>query len=149
MTSAPYIISRKTHTLKIFFALLFIITSLVSCNQNDTFDTQQNFPFAIQVMPIPKYIAQGQTIELRITIEPSGTYHNNQYYIRYFQYEGQGTLRYYQEPPYLPNDQYVLPAREFRLYFTATTAVSQTFDIWIEDNFKNEQKLSFQFNNKE
>lgn len=63
--------------------------------------------------------------------------------------DGQGTLRYYSEPTYMPNDLYQLPATQFRLYYTSQSTVSQSFDIWISDNFGNEKQISFQFNNKD
>ena len=48
---------------------------------------------------------------------------------------------------YSPNDLYPLKSKEFRLYYTSQSLVSQSFDVWISDNFENEKKLSFQFNN--
>ncbi|MBN8785821.1 MAG: DUF3872 domain-containing protein [Terrimonas sp.] len=131
--------------------LLLVITSctiLSSCNK-DELDIQQNYPFEVKVMPVPGDISNGQTVEIRVTIERSGSFNDAKYFIRYFQYDGQGTLRYYNEPPYMPNDLYQLPVTQFRLYYTSQSAVSQSFDIWISDNFGNEKKVSFQFNNKD
>lgn len=131
--------------------LLLVITSctiLSSCNK-DELDIQQNFPFEVKVMPVPGDIANGQTVEIRMTIERSGNFNGAKYFIRYFQYDGQGTLRYYNEPPYMPNDLYQLPATQFRLYYASQSAVSQSFDVWISDNFGNEKQISFQFNNKD
>ncbi|WP_026769736.1 DUF3872 domain-containing protein [Asinibacterium sp. OR53] len=131
--------------------LLLVITSctiLSSCNK-DELDIQQNYPFEVKVMPVPGDISNGQTVEIRVTVERSGNFKDAKYFIRYFQYDGQGTLRYYNEPPYMPNDLYQLPATQFRLYYTSQSAVSQSFDIWISDNFGNEKKVSFQFNNKD
>lgn len=128
--------------------LLLVITSctiLSSCNK-DELDIQQNFPFEVKVMPVPGDITNGQTVEIRMTIERSGNFNDANYFIRYFQYDGQGTLRYYNEPPYMPNDSYGLPATQFRLYYISQSAVSQSFDVWISDNFGNEKKVSFQFN---
>ncbi|MDV3964600.1 conjugal transfer protein TraQ [Elizabethkingia anophelis] len=131
--------------------LLLVITSctiLSSCNK-DELDIQQNYPFEVKVMPVPGDISNGQAVEIRVTIERSGSFNDAKYFIRYFQYDGQGTLRYYNEPPYMPNDLYQLPVTQFRLYYTSQSAVSQSFDIWISDNFGNEKKVSFQFNNKD
>lgn len=64
-------------------------------------------------MPVPKEIANGNTVEIRLTIQPTSNYSNAQYYLRYFQFDGQGTLQYYEEPPYLPNDLYPLQAKQF------------------------------------
>jgi len=130
--------------------LLLILSAsfmLVSCSKDDELEIQNDFPFEVNVMPIPKDVANGQTIEIRITIQRTGNYSNTQYYLRYFQFDGQGTLRYYDESPYLPNDLYSLPTEQFRLYYTSNSIVSQAFDVWISDSFGNEKQLSFQFNN--
>ena len=91
----------------------------------------------------------GQTVEIRITIQRIGNYSNTQYFLRYFQFDGQGTLQYYDEPPYLPNDLYQLPTEQFRLYYTSTSAISQSFDVWISDSFGNEKQITFQFNSSD
>lgn len=142
---------RILNNINSLWLLLLVITSctiLSSCNK-DELEIQQNYPFEVKVMPVPGDIANGQTVEIRITIERSGNFNDAKYFIRYFQYDGQGTLRYYTESPYMPNDSYRLLATQFRLYYTPQSAVSQSFDVWISDNFGNEKKVSFQFNSKE
>src|SRR5690554_847941 len=117
-------------------AMVLVVMMLVgsvtatSCDREEL-DIQQNYPFEIRVMPVPKNVSEGQTVEIRITIESSGNFSNAKYYLRYFQFDGQGTLQYYDEPPYLPNDLYLLPQTQFRLYYTSTSNVSQSFDIWV------------------
>ena len=130
-------------------AILTASVSLVSCSKDDELEIQNDFPFEVNVMPVPKDVANGQTLEIRITIQRTGNYSNTQYHLRYFQFDGTGTLRYYNEPPYLPNDLYSLTTEQFRLYYTSTSAVSQSFEIWISDNFDNEKQLSFQFNSSD
>lgn len=119
-----------------------------SCEEEEL-NIQDNFPFEVSVMPVPDEIADGQTVELRFTIQPTGNYSNTRYFIRYFQFEGQGTLQYFDDPPYLPNDLYELPDLQFRLYYTSASVVSQSFDVWISDNFGNERQVSFQFNSSD
>ena len=134
------------------YAVLIILTAsftLVSCTKDDELEIQNDFPFGVNVMPVHKDVSNGQTVEIRMKIERSGNYSNTQYFIRYFQFNGQGTLRYYNEPVYLPNDLYPLPAEQFRLYYTSISTVSQSFDVWISDSFGNEKKLSFQFNSND
>lgn len=135
--------------LKIGLVLLILSASftLVSCSKDDGLEIQNDFPFEINVMPVPKEVVNGQTIEIRITIQRAGNYNNTQYYLRYFQFDGKGTLRYYDDAPYLPNDLYSLPTEQFRLYYTSNSTVSQAFDIWISDSFGNEKQLNFQFKN--
>ena len=132
----------------ILLAVFVCSVLLTSCERNEL-KIQQNYPFEVQVMPVPKEVGNGQTVEVRITIERSGNFHDTEYFIGYFQFDGQGTLRYYDEPPYMPNDLYLLPQTQFRLYYTSQSTVSQSFDIWIMDNFGNEKQVSFQFNSSD
>ncbi len=133
----------------VLWAIFASSVTLVSCSKDDELEIQNDFPFEVQVMPVPKDVSNGQTVEIRMTIKQSGNYSNTQYFIRYFQFDGQGTLRYYNEPAYLPNDLYPLPTEQFRLYYTSTSTVSQSFDVWISDSFGNEKKLTFQFNSSD
>lgn len=132
--------------LYVFLAILTASASLVSCSKDDELEIQNDFPFEVNVMPVPKDVTKGQKVEIRLTIQRKGNYSNTQYYLRYFQFDGTGTLQYYDEPPYLPNDLYSLPTEQFRLYYTSTSTVSQSFDVWISDSFGNEKQVSFQFN---
>ena len=133
----------------LMLAILAASVSLVSCSKDDELEIQNDFPFEVNVMPVPKDVADGQTVEIRITIHRTGNYTNTQYFLRYFQFDGTGTLQYYDEPPYLPNDLSSLPTEQFRLYYTSTSAVSQSFEVWISDSFGNEKQLSFQFNSSD
>jgi len=129
-------------------AVLMCSFTLVSCDQ-DKLEIQQDFPFEVKAMPVPKEIARGSTVEIRISIAQNNSYTGTRYFIRYFQFDGKGTLRYYDEPQYLPNDLYPLNSTEFRLYYTSQSAVSQSFEVWISDNFGNEKQLSFEFNSSD
>lgn len=141
-------LSNKSKFLRMLVMVMAGVLTLSSCNK-DQLDIQQNYPFEVKVMPVPKDVANGQTVEIRITIQRSGDFNDAEYYIRYFQFDGQGALRYYSEPPYMPNDLYPLPQTQFRLYYSSQSTVSQSFDIWISDNFGNEQQVSFQFNSRD
>lgn len=135
--------------LYVLLALLTTSAALVSCSNDDDLEIQNDFPFEIKVMPVPKEISKEQIVEIRITIQRKGKYEGTQYYLRYFQFDGKGILRYYNYAPYLPNDIYPLPAEQFRLYYTSQSAVSQSFDVWISDNFGNEKQLTFDFNSSD
>lgn len=142
-------IYRYAISLMYVFGLLAIIEIVLSSCTQDELEVQQNFPFEVTVMPVPKDIANDETVEIRIKINPKATYSETQYFIRYFQFDGTGTLRYFDDPAYIPNDSYLVPQKEFRLYYTSTSAVSQSFKIWISDSFENEKEIEFQFNSKD
>lgn len=135
----------------IYLIIVLFTTSsvVVQCSDGSDLEVQQNFPFEVNVMPFPKEISNSETVEIRIKLLKTGSYLHSKYFIRYFQFEGEGTLKYYDEPIYKPNDLYELPKDEFRLYYTSKSMVSQSFDVWISDSFDNERKISFQFNNKD
>ncbi len=132
----------------VLLAVLISSATLLSCNKEEL-EIQHEFPFEVNVMPVPKDVANGDTVEIRLTIQPAGHYIDAHYFIRYFQFDGQGTLRYYNEPPYQPNDLYTILTEQFRLYYTSNSTVSQSFEVWISDNFGNEKQLSFQFNSSD
>ncbi len=134
--------------LPVLLAVLLSSATLLSCDKEEL-EIQHEFAFEVNVMPVPKEIAIGDTVEIRLTIEPTGNYTGTHYFIRYFQFDGQGTLRYYNEPAYQPNDLYSIPTEQFRLYYTSNSTVSQSFEVWISDNFGNEKQLSFEFNSSD
>ncbi|WP_199117832.1 DUF3872 domain-containing protein [Pedobacter sp. ASV28] len=149
MTSLFNTLRTELMPVGLTLAILTASVSLVSCGKGDDLEIQNDFPFEVGVMPVPKEVANGQTVEIRLTIQRKGNYSNTRYFLRYFQFDGQGTLRHYGDPAYLPNDLYALPAEQFRLYYTSHSTVSQSFDVWISDNFGNERKLSFAFNSSD
>lgn len=130
-----------------FLSVFFVLTGIAGCSSDDL-DVQEDFPFEIKVMPVPKYISVGETVEIRFSILTKGNLVDKQYSIRYFQYDGTGTLSYNNQKPYLPNDLYPLASKEFRLYYTSQSFSSDQFEVWIADSFGNEKQISFQFNKK-
>ena len=51
------------------------------------------------------------------------------YTIRYFQYDGEGTLKLDNGLVFLPNDRYLLENEKFRLYYTSECDESQSLTI--------------------
>ena len=123
------------------------VCSLTSCS--DDLDVQQSYPFTVEVMPYADKIAKGQTVELRFEIKPEGNYANTIYTIRYFQYDGEGTLKLVDGPVLVNNDRVLLESKTFRLNYTAQTSEAVKFGIWIEDNFGSTPwQQTFEFNSK-
>lgn len=132
-----------------FWAILFaIVFSLCSCS--DDLDVQQSYPFTVEVMPYGDKIVKGQTVELRFEIKPEGNYTNTMYTIRYFQYEGDGTLKLVDGPMLVNNDRVLLESKTFRLNYTAKSSESHKFLVVIEDNFGSTPwEQTFEFNNSD
>lgn len=124
------------------------VCSLASCS--DDLDVQQSYPFTVEVMPYGDKIKQGQTVELRFEIKPEGNYTNTLYTIRYFQYDGEGTLKLVDGPVLVNNDRVLLESKTFRLNYTARSSEAHKFLIVIEDNFGSTPwEQTFEFNGKD
>ena len=111
-------------------------------------DIQQAYPFTVETMPVQKHIAKGQTVEIRCTLKREVRFADTRYTIRYFQPDGKGTLRMDNGTIFKPNDRYPLNKEEFRLYYTSASTDQQTIDVYVEDNFGQTVKLSFEFNSQ-
>ena len=111
-------------------------------------DIQQAYPFTVETMPVQKLIAKGQTAEIRCTLKRQGRFEDARYTIRYFQPDGRGRLKMDNGTVFKPNDRYPLNKEEFRLYYTSASTDQQTIDVYVEDNFGQTAKLSFEFNSQ-
>ena len=127
---------------------MLCVSLFTSCKKE--LDVQQNFPFEVKVLPVPKSIGKTDTVEIRCELRSPYQYDENRYFIRYFQYEGKGSLRTSpQEEALFANDVYPLASKgAFRLYYTSASEANQSLSVWISDSFGNEQKLDFEFNVK-
>ena len=127
---------------------MLCVSLFTSCKKE--LDVQQNFPFEVKVLPVPKSIGKTDTVEIRCELRSPYLYDENRYFIRYFQYEGKGSLRTSPQGEALfANDVYPLASKgAFRLYYTSASEANQSLSVWISDSFGNEQKLDFEFNAK-
>lgn len=131
-----------------WIALFAIVISLTSCS--DDLDVQQSYPFTVEVMPYGDKITKGQTVELRFEIKPEGNYANTLYTIRYFQYDGEGTLKLVDGPVLVNNDRVLLESKTFRLNYTARSSEAHKFLIVVEDSFNSTPwQQTFEFNSKD
>ena len=88
-------------------------------------------------------------MELRFEIQPEGNYTNTLYTIRYFQYDGEGTLKLVDGPVLVNNDRVLLESKTFRLNYTAKSSDAHKFLVVVEDNFGSTPwEQTFEFNGK-
>lgn len=141
--------NKKTFGVIAFLSLVIAaVCSLTSCS--DDLDVQQSYPFTVEVMPYGDKITQGQTVELRFEIKPEGNYSNTLYTIRYFQYDGEGTLKLVDGPVLVNNDRVLLESKTFRLNYTARSSEAHKFLVVIQDNFNSTPwEQTFEFNGKD
>ena len=87
---------------------------------------------------------KGEFIEC---LQSEGDFDGTVYTIRYFQYDGEGSLKLDNGLEFKPNDRYLLENRKFRLYYTSLCDEAQNFIVVVEDNWGNMTEMEFDFNN--
>ena len=98
-------------------------------------------------MPVADGIAKGETVEIRLEIKAEGDFDGTLYTLRYFQPDGNGSLKLANGTTLKPNDRYLLEDAKFRLYYTSESVdEAQTIDLYFENNWGDLQMLSFDFN---
>ena len=152
LTPGRFFLHKATKALRdnfgFWIALFAIVISLTSCS--DDLDVQQSYPFTVEVMPYGDKITKGETVELRFEIKPEGNYANTLYTIRYFQYDGEGTLKLVDGPVLVNNDRVLLESKTFRLNYTAQSSDAHKFLVVIQDNFNSTPwEQTFEFNSKD
>lgn len=109
-------IREKVNTVKmlaVFYAGLLSI-GMTACD--DGLDVTQAYPFTVETMPVPKELAKGETAEIRCELVREGEFDGAVYTIRYFQFDGKGTLKLDNGLVFQPNDRYLLENEKFRPY---------------------------------
>ena len=143
--------NNKSLRVKLMSMVTVLFVGLMGCflaSCDDELDIQQSYPFTVETMPVPGKVTRGQTVEIRCEMKKEGNYANTLYTIRYFQFEGEGTLKIDNGITFLPNDRYLLENEKFRLYYTSECSEAQNFIVVVEDNFGNAYELEFDFNNQ-
>ncbi len=133
---------------KMMFRVYIIGMILLLSACNSQLDIQQQYPFTLSAMPVPKSIAIGETVEIRMKLLREGYFEDTEYYIRYYQPDGAGDLKLEDGTVLLPNDLYKLTEQVFRLYYTSKSTDQQKIDVYVEDNFGQTEQITFNFNNK-
>lgn len=120
-------------------------TALFAHSCDDQIEVLQAYDFSLSTMPVQTRIKQGETAEIRCTLNRSGNYKEAKYAIAYFQNNGKGVLRMEDNTPLRPNDTYPLDRDTFRLYYTSNCTEQQEIDITIYDNFGQRYDLTLNF----
>ena len=122
----------KRNIVKSLATLCLGLLSVCFTACDDDLDVTQAYPFTVEAMPVPKELAQGETAEIRCELVREGEFDGAVYTIRYFQYDGEGTLK-------LDNGLVLQP--------TSECDESQSLTITVEDNFGNACEWELEFNN--
>lgn len=136
---------------KIIYQMLvgcYIVAALVLVTAcNDKLDIQTSYPFTVETMPVPKKLKVNETAEIRCELKRDGRWEDTRYTIRWFLYDGKGTLKQDDGTVLLPNDRYPLEKETFRLYYTSLSDDQSSLKIWVEDSFGQSVELEFSYNN--
>ena len=93
---------------KIFTGCYIVAALVLVAACNDGLDIQTKYPFTVETMPVPKELKMNETAEIRCELKREGRWEDARYTIRWFLFDGEGTLK-------LPNDRYPLEKETFRL----------------------------------
>ena len=138
---------NKKRELAGMMAILFLgLAACLLSACNDEMDVQQSYPFKVETLPVPTRIVKGETVEIRCELKSEGDFDGTVYTIRYFQYDGEGSLKLDNGLEFKPNDRYLLENRKFRLYYTSLCDETQNFIVVVEDNWGNMTEMEFDFN---
>jgi len=113
---------------------------------NDKLDIQTRYPFTVETMPVPKKLKVNETAEIRCELKREGRWEDTRYTIRWFLFDGKGTLKTEDGTVLLPNDRYPLTKETFRLYYTSQSDEQSGFTVWVEDSDGQSVELEFDFN---
>lgn len=125
----------------------YIVAALVLASAcNDGLDVRTVYPFTVETMPVPKALKMNETAEIRCELKRDGLWEDARYTIRWFLFDGEGTLTMEDGTALLPNDRYPLTQDVFRLYYTSYSDEQSSLTVWIEDGTQSVE-MSFDFNN--
>jgi len=133
---------KKTIIISIVISMM-----LLSTGCDDKLDVQQVYEFSVSTLPLQKKIKVCETVEIRFQLVRTDKYKGAKYYFNFFQSEGKGYIQNENRDILIPNDTYELTSETFSLYYTSYCQDKQTIDITIRDNFNQEHKLTFSFEN--
>lgn len=131
------------------YFLYTLLLGAIACACSDDIDIKQDYEFTVTHLPVPKKLQVNETAEIRCTLHREGVYDNVRYYLRYFQYDGEGQLWMDGGEPFLPNDTYEVNSKSFRLYFRSLSEDAHNIEVVFFDSFGKEFPLSFTFNNEQ
>ena len=133
---------KKMIIMTIVAAMLVLFTGC-----DDKLDVQQVYEFSVSTLPLQKKIKVCETVEIRFKLIRTDKYEGAKYYFNFFQPEGKGYIQNENRAILIPNNTYELTGETFSLYYTSYCLDKQSIDITIRDNFNQEHKLTFNFEN--
>jgi hypothetical protein len=128
------------------YIIYTILVACIACACSSDLDIKQDYAFEVTCLPVPKKLKVGQTAEMRMQVVRQGNFSGTQYRMRFFLFDGRGTLAFADGIPLLPNDEYRLDQESFRMYYTSLSQERQSFTLYFSDNMGNSRSMEFSFN---
>mgnify|MGYP001176999169 FL=1 len=127
------------------YILYALLLSVVVCACNDDLDIKQDYRYSIETLPLPKSLKQGQTVALEFSIIREGYYTGASYRFRYFQSEGEGTLKNDKGKTLPMNRFHAIASDNFVLNYQCDSEEQQQLDFVFEDNFGQRVEYTVKF----
>lgn len=128
------------------YIIYTILLACIACACSGDLDIKQDYGFEVTCLPVPKKLKIGETAEMRMQVVRQGYFSGAQYRMRFFLFDGQGTLAFDDGIPLQPNDDYILRQESFRMYYTSRSQERQVFTLYFFDNMGNSHSMEFSFN---
>ncbi len=130
------------------YILYSLLASAIVCACNDDLDIKQDYLYSIEILPLPKSLKQSQTVALEFSIIREGYYTGTSYRFRYFQSEGEGTLKNDKGKTLPMNRFHAIASDNFVLNYQCDSEEQQQLDFVFEDNFGQRVEYSITFTSK-
>jgi hypothetical protein len=130
------------------YILHALLLPVVVCGCNDDLDIKQDYRYSIETLPLPKSLKQGQTVAPEFSIIREGYYTGASYRFRYFQSEGEGTLKNDKGQTLAMNRFHAIASDNFVLNYQCDSEEQQQLDFVFEDNFGQRVEYSITFTSK-
>jgi len=127
------------------YILYALLASAIVCACNDNLDIKQDYWYSIEILPLPKSIKQGQTVALEFSIIREGYYTGTSYRFRYFQSEGEETLKNDKGKTLPMNLFHAIASDNFVLNYQCDSEEQQQLDFVFEDNFGQRVEYTVKF----
>ncbi len=136
------------------FASYFLYTLLlaaVACacsGCSDDLDIRRDYPYRVETLPLPKLLKKGESVALEFSIVREGNYAGTTYKYRYFQSEGEGSLKDGKGKVIPVNRFQTIASDDFVLTYTNLAEEQAQLDFVFEDNFGQRVEYSVTFAGK-
>ena len=121
--------------------------TLLSTGCDDKLEVQKMYEFSVTTLPLQTKIGIIESVKMQFKLIRTQKYDSARYYYNFFQTAGYGFFSDGKNKNLSPNVNYEMKGDTLSLYYTSFCVVKQTIDVTIRDNFNQEHKLTFSFEN--